>query len=134
MPLLTALELFKDNSPPKANNMPAMSNRKFKSSNISPMSANIALVLYACPGVNGGTHSYVTKLLVNEESINIPLCNNTVCAYDKLKDVYRPKFESCDKDALCKYPRDVSGSVGLAYNVYLVLTILVLNTAVLIMP
>ena len=134
MPLLTALELFKDDSQLKANNMAAMSNRKFKVSNFSPMAANIALVLYACPGVNGGTHSYITKLLVNEESINIPLCNNTVCTYDKLKDVYRPKFEPCNKEDLCKYPRHVSGSVRYVYNLYVILTALLSSTAVFITP
>ena len=123
VPLLTALELFKDGTHLKANNMAAMVNRKFKSSNISPMSANVALVLYACPGANGGTHSYIAKLLMNEESIKFPLCNNTVCAYEELKDVYRSKFEPCNKDALCKYPR-VSGSVGLGYNLYMILATL----------
>ena len=121
MPLLTALELFKDDTPLKANNMPAMSNRKFKASNISPMAANVAFVLYACPGVNGGTHSYVTKLLVNEESVKIPLCNNTVCGYDQLVEVHQPKFDPCDKDALCKYPRPTSGSDILTYSSHFVL-------------
>ena len=122
MPLYTALGLFRDNSDLLATNMATMVNRTFRSSHISPLGANLAFVLYACPGVeNSATNTYAVKLLVNEQEIVIPKCGKTMCAYHEVKEAYKSSYEDCNKDALCQYPRPTTGSSLVHSQLYLIL-------------
>ena len=121
VPLFTALELFKDGSPLLATNMAEMTNRKFKSSHISPMAANLAFVLYACPGENSSENKYAVKLLVNEKDTVIPKCGQTLCAYDAVKEAYQQKYMPCNKEALCQYPRTTTGSADLHCQLSMIL-------------
>jgi len=48
IPLLTMLGLYNDSVPPRADNFNQQANRTFRVSDVVPMSANVALVLYKC--------------------------------------------------------------------------------------
>ena len=99
-----------------------MVNRKFRSSHITPLAANLAFVLYACPGVKkSATNTYAVKLLVNEQEIVIPKCGKTVCAYNDVKEAYKSSYEDCNKDALCRYPRPTGSSSFVHSQLYLIL-------------
>lgn len=48
IPLLTMLGLYNDSVPPRADNFNQQANRTFRFSDVVPMSANVAFVLYKC--------------------------------------------------------------------------------------
>lgn len=48
IPLLTMLGLYNDSVPPRADNFGQQANRTFRISDVVPMSANVAFVLYKC--------------------------------------------------------------------------------------
>ena len=106
--VFTALGLFKDQERLLATNMVKMRNRNFRTSKISPYSANIVFVLYACEDLrhvhdtdDRNITTYVLKILVNEEPVTIPACNKKQCLYSVVKKYYEDLIDHCDHDALC---------------------------------
>lgn len=95
---LTALDIAKDSEPLLADNIDRMTNRKFKSSEILPFSANFAAVEYKCNGnvsSSSTADQYKIMFLLNQKPINIDWCQpNGFC---NLADVQK---------ALSKFNRD----------------------------
>lgn len=109
VPLMTALGLYKDNSPLLATNFESMSGRKFRTSNIAPYSSNIAFAVYACDDLNTletgsfkpGSQTFVVKLFVNEKEVTIPACDGWLCYYDKVKEKFEDYISKCDIAKVC---------------------------------
>lgn len=117
VPLMTALGLYKDNSPLLATNFETMSGRKFRTSNIGPYSANIAFAVYACNSIKTletsvsapGNQTFVLKMFVNEKEVTIPACNGWLCYYDKVKEKYKDYINNCDIVKVCGTKPDENG-------------------------
>lgn len=104
--LLTLLGLYKDSEPLRADNYLEQSKRRFKMSNLAPMSANVALILFECnsTGMAGKQH-YKIQLSVNEKPVGLPCCHgNTTCTLDRFLSCYKDTVNSCDFDAMCSLP------------------------------
>ena len=106
--LLTALNLYKDPLPLRADNYAKQSARKFRTSEISPMAANAAFILYRC---EGGTLK--VQLLINEAPTAMPCCHgNSVCGLQEFLSCYGPIGKNCDFDGMCKLPVKSSARCG----------------------
>ena len=75
-------------------------------SDVAPMSANIALILFECnsTGMAGKQH-YKIQLSVNEKPVGLPCCHgNTTCTLGRFLSCYEDTVNSCDFDAICSLP------------------------------
>ncbi|XP_048047161.1 multiple inositol polyphosphate phosphatase 1a [Megalobrama amblycephala] len=96
MPLLTLLDLFKDDTPLKSTNFATQQNRTFRSGHIVPYAANLLVVLYKCPeGVRMGVR-------LNEKSLTLPGLTDPVPMYEDVKKRYRALLDGCDQETVCK--------------------------------
>ena len=106
-PLYAALGLFNDSTSLLSTNYEQMKNRKFKSSQILPFSANIALILYDCNNGVGSQSSepssekFVLRVYVNEQPQMIPACGDYVCRYIDVRDSYEHHVDHCDFQSSC---------------------------------
>ncbi|XP_053393574.1 multiple inositol polyphosphate phosphatase 1-like [Mercenaria mercenaria] len=125
VPLMTALGLNKDDGPLLATNFNTMSGRKFRTSNISPYSTNLAFVIYACNNMNSletnkvepGSQDFVVKLFVNEKEVTIPACDGWLCYYKKVKQKYEDYIKNCNIKEVCgAKPDDTDKSVDSKAN------------------
>jgi len=99
MPLQALLGLYRDAQPLTHNMTRAqMDARVFRSSVVSPFSANVVFVLYAC-----ADGEFLVKLLVNEKEELIPGCTDTYCPYNTAKAVLKHTME-CQFDKECALP------------------------------
>ena len=106
LPLLTLLGLYKDTEPLRADNFEKQSNRTFRPSNIVPMSANVAFVLYGRTrkDVDKSRRSsgMIIQLLVNEVAVEIPACRGQkFCSVKKFLDHYAHVKAACDINKIC---------------------------------
>ena len=105
--VFTALGLFRDQQRLLATNMGNMRDREFRTSKISPYSANIVFVLYACEefrhvdDTDRDITAWVVKILVNEKPVRIPACNKEQCLYSVVNKYYHDLTDHCDHDAMC---------------------------------
>ncbi|KTG04759.1 hypothetical protein cypCar_00023724 [Cyprinus carpio] len=96
LPLLTLLDLFKDDIPLSSTNYATQNNRIFRSGNIVPYAANLLVVLYKCPeGIRMGVR-------LNEKSLTLPGLNDPVPMYEDVKKRYHALLEGCDQETVCK--------------------------------
>jgi len=104
--LLTILGLFKDSVPLRADNYIQQSKRQFMISNMVPMSANIAFVLFACNSTEeAGKLEHKLQVLVNEKPVALSCCHgNTTCALDEFLTCFKETVDGCDFDAMCSLP------------------------------
>lgn len=114
LPLLTLLGLYKDNLSLRADNFDKQTNRTFRPSNIVPMSANVAFVLYERTSKNtnhsqnGGMRpkrkvsTMVIQVLVNEVAVDLPACQGkTYCRLKKFLDYYSYIRKTCNINRIC---------------------------------
>lgn len=104
--LLTILGLFRDTVPLRADNYIQQNKRQFMISNVVPMSANIAFVLYSCSSTEkAGKLEYKLQVLVNENPVPLSCCHgNITCGLDEFLSCFKETVDSCDFDALCSLP------------------------------
>lgn len=105
----SALGLYHDSQPLRADNYAAMKNRMFYESKTTPFSANIAFILYNCGGNEG--ENYLLKMMVNNQPVTIPGCDSDFCPYLKVRSIYRNYIENCKWRELC-HVRTISEAVG----------------------
>ena len=114
LPLLTLLGLYKDDLPLRANNFDKQTNRTFRPSNIVPMSANIAFVLYDRRRMETNhsrnvdmrqkrkVSTMMIQMLVNEVAVEIPPCKGkTYCSLKKFLDHYSHIKKTCNINRIC---------------------------------
>lgn len=104
--LLTILGLFKDSVPLRADNYQQQNKRQFTVSNMVPMSANIAVVMYVCNSTEkAGKREHKLQALVNEKPVALPCCHgNVTCGLNEFLSCFKETVESCDFDAMCSLP------------------------------
>ncbi|ESP04013.1 hypothetical protein LOTGIDRAFT_110384, partial [Lottia gigantea] len=110
-PLYSTLGIFNDTIPLTAKNFAQHQNRKFRTSDILPFSANIMIVLYECETndelVNDEEEyeelgeDYYVQVLVNEKLIKIPGCAETLCSYNKFREQHLNQIDECHFDEVC---------------------------------
>ncbi|CAC5377474.1 MINPP1 [Mytilus coruscus] len=105
----SALGLYRDSQPLRADNFDTMKNRKFYESKVTPFSANIAFILYKCGG--SGAENYLLKMMVNNQPVTIPGCDSDFCPYLKVRGIYRSYIENCKWRELCSV-KTISQIVG----------------------
>ena len=130
IPLLTMLGLYNDSVPPQANNFDQQANRTFRVSDVAPMSANVAFVLYTCKRdgeenekresadckggcpednpIDGAFRASEMKiqLLVNEAAVSMPACRGKMyCSVQQFLSYYSHIKENCDITAICNTHR-----------------------------
>jgi len=99
--LLTMLGLFQDTTRLRADNYQQNDKRNF-TSNLVPMSANVAVVLYAC---NSTETAVKLQVLVNEEPAALPCCDGKMtCSLDEFLSYFKETVDSCDFDEMCSLP------------------------------
>ncbi|KTG39637.1 hypothetical protein cypCar_00023447 [Cyprinus carpio] len=96
LPLVTLLDLFKDDTHLSSTDFATQHNRIFKSGKIVPYAANLLVVLYKCPeGIRMGVR-------MNEKSLTLPGLTDPVPMYEDVKKRYRALLEGCDQETVCK--------------------------------
>ena len=96
--LLTMLGLFQNTTRLRADNYQQNDKGNF-TSNLVPMSANVAVVLYACDSTDK------LQVLVNEEPVALPCCDGKMtCTLDKFLSCFKETVDSCDFEAMCSLP------------------------------
>ncbi|KAG1971917.1 multiple inositol polyphosphate phosphatase 1a [Pimephales promelas] len=96
IPLLTLLDLFKDDVPLKSTNFATQQNRIFRSGRIVPYAANLLVVLYKCPG------GIRIGVRLNEKSLTLPGLTDPVPVYEDVKKHYSALLGGCDQETVCK--------------------------------
>lgn len=104
--LLTMLGVFQNTTRLRADNYQQNDKRTRFKSNMVPMSANVAVVLYACNSTNeAGKLEYKVQVLVNEEPVAVPCCDGKItCGLDNFLSCFMETVDSCDFDAMCSLP------------------------------
>ena len=103
--MVTPLGLFDDETPLLAANRNVMANRKFRTSKMMPLSANIGFVLYECKANNTNKKTVNIQLPINQAPVKIPKCDSMLCSYDKVRQTYALLIDSCDIKNICRDPR-----------------------------
>lgn len=142
IPLFTMLGLYNDSVPPRADNFNEQANRTFRISDVVPMSANVAFVLYNCnrDGAKrdakekndcigqcqqsvstdrnefGGTfqESHIKiQLLVNEAVVAMPACEGKMyCSLEKFLSFYSHIKDNCDINTVCNIHSKCNANKG----------------------
>ena len=105
-PLLAMLGLFKDSVPLRADNFRQQGERQFRMSNMVPMSANVAFVLYKCNSTEDQFEvEYKVQVLLNEELVGLPCCQgNKTCSLENFLLCFDEDVKNCDFEAMCALP------------------------------
>lgn len=97
LPLLSLLGLYKDETPPTADNYHSQHGRSFRSGLIVPYAANLLFVLYDCQ------RGPRLQLLVNESPVRFPgLETEDAPLYRDVRAVYRHLLDGCDFHRECE--------------------------------
>ncbi|XP_070783440.1 multiple inositol polyphosphate phosphatase 1b [Enoplosus armatus] len=97
LPLLSLLGLYKDQTPPTANNYHTQHGRSFRTSLIVPYAANLLFVLYDCQ------RGPRLQLLVNESPVRFPgLEAEDAPLYRDVRATYRHLLDGCDFHRECE--------------------------------
>lgn len=96
IPLLTLLDMFKDDTRLKSTNFATQQNRTFRSSRFVPYTANLLVALYDCPdGIRMGVR-------LNEKPLTLPGLSESVPMYEDVKKRYSALLGGCDQETVCK--------------------------------
>lgn len=117
---LTALGANKDDVKPSNNDMTGMSDRKWKSSNISPFASNLAVVKYTC-----SNDEHQVKFFLNQKPLVLDWCSkeSNVCKLADFIDAYRSFKDADCNDYFCS---DTSGKAKTVYGVFAIIVNLIL--------
>ena len=129
LPFLTLLGLYKDDKALLGTNFMMHQTRLFRTSKISPFSANIAFVLLDCSEGGEGKenndddddqngkskdnvydgrrhNNYKVQVLHNELPVRLPFCDSDVCPLEVVRHHLKRHIEQCDFDGLCAVKHD----------------------------
>uniref|UniRef100_A0A8C9XYS4 Multiple inositol polyphosphate phosphatase 1 n=1 Tax=Sander lucioperca TaxID=283035 RepID=A0A8C9XYS4_SANLU len=97
LPLLSLLGLYKDQTPPTADNYRTQHGRSFRSGLIVPYAANLLFVLYDCQ------RGPRLQLLINESPVRFPgLETEDAPLYRDVRATYRHLLDGCDFERECE--------------------------------
>ncbi|XP_068455346.1 multiple inositol polyphosphate phosphatase 1b [Clinocottus analis] len=96
LPLLSLLGLYRDETPPTADNYQSQHSRSFRSGLIVPYAANLLFVLYDCE------RGPRLQLLVNESPVRFPGLTEDAPLYRDVRAAYRHLLDGCDFQKECE--------------------------------
>jgi len=107
LPLLSYLELFKDEKNIFLNAKEAKTQRKLRTVNMTPFSGNVLFAFYECPPDD--QPQFKVKLIVNERETPIPACQNDknnkedlYCPFERFSTLFHEATSnSCNFEQLC---------------------------------
>ncbi|ESO04777.1 hypothetical protein HELRODRAFT_111769 [Helobdella robusta] len=103
IPLLNILGLFKEDPLLTDKNFDQMQNRLFRATRVSPFASNVAFVLHQCGDANSNNRDNVyLQLFFKEHPIAWPLCNNSFCEYNDLRQYYSRYIDNCNFNMICQ--------------------------------
>lgn len=97
--LLTALGANKDQYDLRADNFQQMQRRKFRSSELSPFAANLAVIKYDCPNDNERTK---VMFFLNQKPLDFAECNVGLCDWSKMKQIYSQFMKGDCETSYCQ--------------------------------
>lgn len=98
LPLLSLMNLFKEETPLTAANFAEQHSRIFLTSRMVPYAANLAFVLYSC------REGPRLQLVLNERPLVFPGISDTVPLFRDVKEQYGELLSGCDFDKECELP------------------------------
>lgn len=105
--LLATFELFKDDESFSERrisdferDLRTPKRRDWRSSVITPFSANLAFVLYRCPGSSNKSPKFKVLAAVTEQPVKLGGCGNTDCSSERFFKAYA-KLRDCDLNKIC---------------------------------
>ncbi|XP_078269280.1 multiple inositol polyphosphate phosphatase 1b [Rhinoraja longicauda] len=101
LPVLTLMGYFQDERPLLASNFEEQRNRKFRSGRISPLAANLLLVLYQCNEARSLGEKYKLQLFLNERPLPFPQSGKLVSDYDEVKSHYQQLIDTLKFSNVC---------------------------------
>lgn len=90
---LTAMEAFKDAEAIRSDNFDRMANRKWRTSEICPFTANLAAVKYHCHDDTDAV--YKVKFFLNQKPLEFDWCDKGLCKLQDVMEKYR-SFNNVD--------------------------------------
>ncbi|KAK3089791.1 hypothetical protein FSP39_006564 [Pinctada imbricata] len=121
----SAMKLFKDTDPLRADNFESMRSRQFDSSKALPMSTNAAFVVYNCGG--DGPDNNVVRLFVNEIETTIPGCENTPCSLSSINSIFKDTMDKCNRQSICSMDTSTANLPRTVVNYILMYLILCIS-------
>lgn len=103
LPVLTLMGYFQDERPLLASNFEEQRNRKFRSGRISPLAANLILVLYQCHEAQSLGEKYKLQLFLNERPLPFPQSGKLVSDYDEVKNHYQHLIDTLKFSNVCEF-------------------------------
>ncbi|CAG9860706.1 unnamed protein product [Phyllotreta striolata] len=94
---LSAIGANKDYSPLNAENYYQQSRRTWRTSTMSPFSANLVASLYQC---NRG-EKYRVMFFLNEIPVEFPDCSVGLCNWSTIQQKYQDLVRSCNAESMC---------------------------------
>lgn len=117
--LLVALGIAKDREALRADNYLSNSRRRWKSSEIGPFGANLAVIKYDCPS---DTERVKIMFFLNEKPVDLDWCRVGLCNWSDVKQHYE-KFQSGNCDQTYCGGNTGNSTKFTIFNVFLPLTI-----------
>jgi len=96
LPLIARLGLYNDSF--KLNwdtDISKLNGRKWRTSELSTFSANLAFVLYHCEN-----NEYKVEVMLNEGQVKFDGCSDIFCPFDQFKNLF-PFIKQCNFDSIC---------------------------------
>lgn len=115
IPLLCIMGLFNDTEPLRASNSHKQRDRLFKTSEMSPFSGNVAVVLYSCERLETKNlkSQFFVQVLVNEKVAALPCCNSTeLCPVVQFLACFGDIKGWCDFPEICNSHKTTHHSEG----------------------
>lgn len=112
---LTAMGAFKDTETMQSDNFDRMRNRKWRTSEICPFTANLAAVKYNCPSDNDAPQKI--KFFLNQKPLELDWCDGGLC---KLQDVLERYSQFSNGDCSERY---CSGADILRSKMFILLSV-----------
>ncbi|XP_053093826.1 multiple inositol polyphosphate phosphatase 1-like isoform X2 [Pangasianodon hypophthalmus] len=95
LPLLTLLDLFKDDVPLTSSNFASHRGRAFRTGAIVPYAANLLMTLFDCPD------GLRLQARLNERPLTLPGLDDLSPLYQDVRKRYEQLLQGCDQDTVC---------------------------------
>ncbi|KAK3537505.1 hypothetical protein QTP70_012257 [Hemibagrus guttatus] len=99
LPLLTLLDLFKDDVPLNSSNFALHHGRYFRSGRIVPYAANLLMALFDCPD------GLRLQARLNERPLTLPGLADLSPLYQDVRKRYKQLLDGCNQDTVCALDR-----------------------------
>lgn len=115
---LTAMGAFMDVDTLRSDNYGGMANRKWRTSEICPFTANLAAVKYHCHDAADGM--YKVKFFMNQKPLDLDWCVDGLCELDDVMERYNQFYNADCSQIFC------SGTSSLVQNLFYVISLMIL--------